>query len=639
MARDPHLERAILDSLSFPITTVGPDGTLLHVNAAAAKNLSGTLASVVGRSLYEFFPEREAATRERLRQTVDRREPQRFEARVTLPNGDERYFESVYYPMFDDAGVVTAVQIVAQDVTALRRAELARKESRDPWGLVTDDLSMTHERLQAILETAPIVIGVHDRDMTIRYMNWVAEGADISQVIGSSPLSWIREEDHHATRAAFAKALDTQEVAECRVHDIWGNEWLMRLAPLLHEGEVKQVLSCTLDVTEQSRLQRQLWQKQKIESLGTMAGGIAHDFNNLLAAILGNAGLARRWLDMERDPSAFLDNINDASRKAAELCKQMLWYAGHGQASLVPGNLNDVIEEMARLTRAAVSSKIETTYELAPDLPPIHGHLTQLGQVVLNLMSNAADAIGDAHGTITITTDTMLVGDEALGHFLPKAPSPGRHVRLRVTDTGAGIDAKNLSNIFDPFYTTKSSGHGLGLSAVLGIVSAHGAVIEVESKHGVGTTMTVLFPVLDGAAVSEESAPVDPGWFPGRGTVMVVDDEVAVRQMAATVLAEAGYQVTEARDGDEALTMLRARDGAIRAVVLDVTMPKRDGYSTLEEIRKQHPDLPVLLSSGKLTEVRVCPAETRVHVLRKPYTPAELTTAIAKCFAGADGSD
>ncbi len=627
---DPELARAILDSLSFPIITVDRDGTILCANPAAAANLAGTPETVVGRSLYEYFREREAATRERIKQTVAARAPQRFEAVVTLPSGDERYFESVYYPTFDASGAVFAVQIVAQDVTESRRAELAGREGRDVWGLVTDELSMTRERLQAILETAPIVIGVHDLDMTIRYINWVAEQADIHQVIGSSPLAWITENDHRATRAAFARVAESARVVECPVHDVFGNEWLMRLAPLIHDGEVKQVLSCTLDVTEQRRLERQLWQQQKIESLGTLAAGIAHDFNNLLSAIVGNSSLARRWLETGRDPAAFLDNVDLASRKAAELCKQMLCYAGHGQATLSPGDLNAVITDMARLTRAVVRSKITTSYELARELPLIRCNATQLGQVVLNLIGNAAEAIGDAHGTIAISTDTTVVEDRP-AHYLPKAPPPGRHVRLRVTDTGCGMDPELVQRIFDPFFSTKSTGHGLGLSAVLGIVSAHDAVIGVGSQRGAGTTITVLFPVYEGAARERAQEPAEGRWRRGTGTVLIVDDEPAVRAVAATALTEAGYDVAEASDGDEALSVLGSVAGPIRAILLDVTMPSRDGYSTLAELRKTHPEVPVLLSSGLPTDLDALRGDARVRLLRKPYSPSELTRAVAEC--------
>jgi PAS domain S-box-containing protein len=631
-SRDLQFARAILDSMSFPITSVDRDGTILHVNAEGARNLSGTLETLVGRSLFEFFPEREAATRERIRQTCERRAPQRFETVVTIPSGEEKYFDSVYYPTFDDFGEVIAVQIVSQDVTEQRRAALARKEKQDSWGLVTDDLSMTYERVKAVLETAPIVIGVHDADMTIRYMNWVVVEADMSKVVGSSPLSWIAEQDHAATRAAFAKVLSDRQIVEFRVHDIWGHVWLMRLAPLVHGGEVNQVLSCTLDVTDHRRMERQLWQKQKIESLGTLASGIAHDFNNLLAAIIGNVGLAERWLGTGRDPTEFLANINEASQKAAELCKQMLCYAGHGQTSLSPGDLNSIIEEMVRITRAAVSSRIQMTYDLAPDLPFIRCNATQLGQVALNLISNAADAIGDAHGTITVSTDTIVVREGGATHYLPSTPFPGPHVRLRVTDSGQGMLAELIPNIFDPFFSTKSAGHGLGLSTVLGIVSSHDAVIGVESEPGVGTTMEVLFPIHEGVSASREDVAAPSAWCPGEGTVLVVDDEISVRLVAVTALTDAGYEVIQACDGEQALASLRSRGQSIRAVVLDVTMPNRDGHSTLRELRKTHPELPVLLSSGEITDVEIYQADARVRALHKPYTPVELTQAIAECL-------
>ncbi len=615
---------SIIDSMPFVVTSVAPDGTILFVNGIAARNLSGTRETVVGKSLYDYFPDRASATRERIKQTITRRETQHFESVVRLPDGSERWFDSMYCPAFDDEGRVIAVQIIAHDVTAQRKAEAVRDRANRLWGVVSDDLSMTAERISAILASAPMFISIHDPDTTIRYINRGTETSTTDQVIGSLPALWLTESSRPAMASAFAKVRDTAQPAEFRGEGRSGKVWFGRLAPLMHDGQVVQILCCTIDITEQARLQAQLSQRQKSESLGTMARGIAHDFNNLLAVIMGDAGLMRRRLAAGRDPAPLLDAIDAAAERAADLCKQMLVYAGRDQRSAEPGHLNRVIDQMGRLTRAAVNAKIDVVYDLADELPPTTCGGAQLGQIVLNLINNAADSVGDDHGRISISTASVVLEEPAIG-YLPDPPQPGRYVQLCIEDTGHGIDAAAVTSIFDPFYSTKSKGHGLGLSVVLGIVASHGAGIAVESSGG-GTRMTVLFPVHEEVVSEADAVADDEPWPTGSGTVLVVDDEEAVRLMAAATLADVGYRVVQAGDGDEALAVLAANRDAIRAVVLDVTMPRRDGYSTLAELRKAHPTLPVVLSSGKPMTID---ADPHLALLPKPYTPPALARAVA----------
>jgi PAS domain S-box-containing protein len=617
---------AVLDSVPFPITSVSPAGVILFVNRAAAENLSGTRETLVGTSLYDYFPDVVQATRERIRQTVDARAVQHFEARVTLPDGREKYFDSAYCPAFDAAGEVIAVQILARDVTEERRAEQARIAADEIWGLVSDDLSMTTSRLRAILENAPMIVGVYDRDMTIRYMNHLVEGRAVEKALGRSALAWLTEETRPAFERAFAEVLVERRVAECEVVGMSGRSWFTRLAPLVHHGEVTQVIGCTLDVTDQRQLREQLARQQKVESLGTMARGIAHDFNNLLTAIMGDTGLLRHRFADRADAAPLLDEIEAASRRAADLCEQMLIYAGRDRPSAEPGDLNVTIAEMARLTRAAVNARIRMAYDLADSLPLTRCNRAQLGQVVLNLINNAADAIGDEAGQITVGTGLVELG-EPDGDYLPEPPRPGRYVRLTVRDTGHGVADEARQRIFDPFYSTKAASHGLGLSVVLGILSACGAAIEVDSSPR-GTTMTVLFPEVGEGGVGRRGEGEQRDWPAGDGLVLVVDDESAVRCMAARVLTEAGYQVVEAEDGAAAVELLDRHAGGICAVLLDVTMPGMDGHQTLAELRKRAPELPVVLSSGR--PIDRDDDDPLVRELQKPYPVEALVRAVAE---------
>jgi len=624
-----ELLTAAFDSLPFPIASVDPNGNILFVNRAAAENLSSTRDALVGTSLFDHFDEAAAvAARERIRQTVKAGTVQRFESVVKLPDGRERHFASVYCPAVDQNGKVVAVQIASRDRTDA--AGDAAQLLEGQWRVISDDLSMTPTRVNAVLQNAPIVVSIYEPDMTIRYMNRVLEGVDRTEVIGKTPLRWIAADSQPTMRRTFAEVLETRQVAECEVVGTSGRSWLVRLAPLIDGGEVRQVLGCTLDVTEQKRLRGELAQRQRIESLGTMARGVAHDFNNLLTAILGSTSLARRRAPPGHDIGELLDDIDSASRRAASLCEQMLVYSGRNPTSAEPGNLNAVIAEMTPLTRAATGSRIKLAQKLAQGLPATVCNPAQLGQVVLNLVNNAADAIGDERGSVTISTDEVVLASPAEG-YLPRSPPPGRYVRLQVADDGPGVPPGVRDRIFDPFYTTKVTGHGLGLSVVLGILSSRGGGIAIDTTEGDGTRFSVLLPVAAGATAGEPLSSNDLAWPKGDGIVLVVDDEVAVRKLLTVVLTDAGYQVVEAEQGDAALKLLARHGPSVRAMVLDVTMPIRDGYEVLSELRKTHPRLPVWLSSGRAIEVSH--HDPFLHVLTKPYAPVELLRALAEQLA------
>jgi nitrogen-specific signal transduction histidine kinase/ActR/RegA family two-component response regulator len=384
-----------------------------------------------------------------------------------------------------------------------------------------------------------------------------------------------------------------------------------------------------MDITRLRELEAQLQHSQKVESLGTMVGGIAHDFNNLLTAIAGNITVAQKRCATGRDPSQNLSNIEAACRKASDLCQQMLAYAGQNRPARTPCDLNAIAREIADLARAAVDDRIQLAFDLAPERPAILASAGQVGQVILNLLNNAADAI-EEHGAITVSTELIQL-EEPLTTGFPEPPVPGRYVRLSVADSGGGIDNADLARIFDPFYSTKADGHGLGLSAVLGICSAHESKIVVTSEIDRGTTFSVYFPEHESAASESSAAQPRNETRSGEGTVLVVDDDSAVRIMLDLLLQEAGYTVIEACDGDEALEKIAANSQSISIVILDVTMPKRDGYSTLKELRKTHPTLPVLLSSGRPIQLDDAGrADQYLKVLEKPYEAEKLLSVVAE---------
>ncbi|MHC4600656.1 MAG: hybrid sensor histidine kinase/response regulator [Planctomycetota bacterium] len=349
---------------------------------------------------------------------------------------------------------------------------------------------------------------------------------------------------------------------------------------------------------ERRKFHQQMQQTQKLESLGVLAGGIAHDFNNLLTGVLGNADLARMELDTDHPARPFIHHVETATRRLADLTNQMLAYSGRGQFVVEPLHLSNLVEEMGRLLEISISKDVDLVYEVEADLPLIKADPTQIRQVIMNLITNASEALEDRPGRIVARTgaveaDRKILGETVLGEALPE----GSYVFLEVSDTGRGMDAETCAKIFDPFYTTKFTGRGLGLAAVLGIVRSHGGAIRLDSEPGQGTTFRVLLPATPETRDSTRKR-VRTGEWLGSGTILVIDDEKAVRLVAKDMLEKAGFTVLTAGGGKEGLERFQEHRKTIRAVLLDLTMPKMGGEETFMAIRRLQPDVPVILFSG-----------------------------------------
>ena len=377
-------------------------------------------------------------------------------------------------------------------------------------------------------------------------------------------------------------------------------------------------LALVTDITERKRIEESLRQGQKLESMGLLAGGVAHDFNNLLTAILGNASLLA-----EEVPAGAAHHVNaliSGAEKAAQITRQLLAYAGKGRFLITDLDLSSLVRENAALFRVSVPKGIEIKLNLKEDLPRIHADAGQIQQVLMNLVLNAAEAIGDAApGTIGIGT-----GEEDIPENHSEAPA-GRYVRIMVSDTGCGMSEATKAQIFDPFFTTKVYGRGLGLSAVLGILRSCAATIEIDSKPGSGTTFKLLFPAVEPDVASSDSAAEGIGARKS-ATILVVDDEDGVRAFAVAALSRAGYTVLQAAHGKEAVDLI-ASNRPVDLVLLDVTMPVMSGREALEEIRKLQPNLKVMVTSGYGSEEArrlIVSAGKEAGFLQKPYTAQRL---------------
>ena len=402
----------------------------------------------------------------------------------------------------------------------------------------------------------------------------------------------------------------------------------------LGQGDSHEFGKIIRDVTEQRKTEAALLQAQKLESLGVLAGGIAHDFNNLLTGILGNASLVldrASPLDPDR-PS--LEAIVASSKRAAKLTYQLLAYAGKGRFIITHFNLSELISEILHLIEASISKMVQLQFAREPDLPLIEADASQIQQIVMNLVINAAEAIGPEGGTIWVSTG--VADTEAAD-----SRKPGRSVYMEVRDSGSGMDEVTREKIFDPFFTTKFAGRGLGMAAVSGIIRGHKGRIQIESVPGEGSTFRVFLPALAADALRTEEVPSLPdlqSTVDGTGTILVVDDEPVVRRLAKTMLEYRGYAVLLAENGLEAVTIFQQRVAEITGVVLDMAMPIMGGEEALRHIREIRPDVPVLIASGYseiLTRERLGDT-VNVSFIQKPYTVMQLAGKIKALFASND---
>jgi len=513
--------------------------------------------------------------------------------------------------------------------------ERRREELRSFLSEQTKELRQSEARFRQLFELIPDGVGVH-RDGCWLYLNPAAvimfgAGSE-AELIGTAVLDRVHPDYRNAvamrmqTERSEAKPATLMQQKNLRMD---GSEFWVDVqgVPFVEYDEVA-VLVVLRDITEKKLHAEQLEHTQRLESLGILAGGIAHDFNNILTAIMGNAAMAGRALSDASPAKLMLGRIEDASARASDLCRQMLAYSGKGKFVVKPMDLSALVEEMTRLMEVSISKHVVIRYDLIEPLPPVEADAAQIQQVVLNLITNASEAIGEKSGIISFATgemyaDTAYLDGSVTGDLLPE----GRYVWLEVSDTGVGMDAKTRMKIFDPFFTTKFTGRGLGMSAVLGIVRGHHGALRVYSEPGRGTTFRMLLPVAEDSFVPVRAnvMPVEHGPF-GDGVVLVVDDEESVREVAVMMLEEMGFSTLMAVDGQDAVEVYGQHAGEIVAVLLDMTMPRMDGSECFRELRHINPDVKVILSSGYNEEE----ATTRfigkglAAFLQKPYSPESL---------------
>ena len=488
-------------------------------------------------------------------------------------------------------------------------------------------LFANERRFRSLIENASDVVVVLDDDGLILYASPSATtrlGYPMEEVIEQSVFDFIHEQDLEIMRARLADCLEngprdasaSASASEVRIRGQQGNwrTFNVTVTDLRHDPAVGGIVVNARDVTEQRAAEAVMHKAQRLESVGLLAGGMAHDFNNLLTIIAAQNALALAKLPADSGARSHINNATRTIGAAARLTRQLLDYAGRGGVQLEAVDVSTFLTEGSGWISATMPKNIRLRLDLSQNLPTVDIDPAQLQQILLNIVVNAVDAIGTSGGAITVTTETAHLARGQLDtYLLGPDRAPGDYVKVQVMDTGAGMDEAVVHQIFDPFYSTKAAGHGLGLAAVLGILRAAGGAIRVHSQPAHGTTFTVLLP-------AGQLTPAPVKYSPRRltsaplGTVLVVEDESGLRDGLSELLATVGLNALTAANGSQGLELYAANRAEIGAIFLDLRMPEMDGRAMLAHLREIDRDVEVLVSSAFYD------ANNLQDVLEQPHT-------------------
>jgi len=661
-----QLYRSLIETSGDAVFLLQGDGRILSANEAAAKMHGYTEAEILGLNIRDLDdPEAAKASPARLHR-IQQGETLRLELNHRRKDGTIFPLEVVATPvqvagewciLANERDITERHRATERNAAYLRKlrslSEQSMRLSGDPSAVFDDVVGM----LSAIFDVPVVclteVVGTDLRFRAVRLNGRTVRNA------GSCPLA-----DTPCATVEATKELCLYE----RAQELFPKAALLRdyqahtyfgVPSLDAEGKVVAI-TCLLDsrpreftdedreilriiaqrvamelersrsLAERRDMERMALRSQRMEALGTLSGGVAHDLNNALAPILMGVDLLRMRCPQE---AKILDLFESSARRGAEMVRQLLTFAKGAEGDLVPLQVEHIIREMEKLLNSSFPKNIQLITTCAPDLPAVKGDATQLHQVLLNLCVNARDAMPTG-GSITLEALPMQV-DEAFASMIPDA-RPGSYVILRVQDTGTGIPQDIIDRIFDPFFTTKSpdKGTGLGLSTVMGIVRSHGGFLQVQSQDGQGSTFTVFLPALADTlpAMAPASAASPPAAaFRGQGqTILLVDDEEAVREMTGAVLERMNFKVLTSTNGADALLLAMQHQKELSAIITDLHMPHMDGLSFVRVLRKLQPDIPVVVASGRLEAAQAEEMHELgvTHRLDKPYTESRLSEVL-----------
>jgi PAS domain S-box-containing protein len=636
--------RAIFESSPLGIMLVGTRARIVDANPAACELLGYDCGELRTKTMVELtHPDDVAWSSQKILAMVadSSQRNLQMEIRMIRKDGSTIWVNNIGTMMRDDTGAPANSLSIIDDVTDRRRAQ--------------EDLREQASFRKAIIESASdglCVCHALEEHPFVEFTVWNDQMIDLTgysmDEINSSGWYQTLYPDEAYRRKAIAR-MDRMRTGDNLVAEEWeirrkdGQQAVISISTsLLQTADGKaHVLALMRDLTDRKhaeeqnrRLEAQVQHAQKLESLGVLAGGIAHDFNNLLVGILGNADLALSDLPPTSSARDRIDDIETAARRAADLCRQMLAYSGKGRFVIEALDLHRVIDEISRMLEVSISKRAVLKLNFADNLPTLQGDATQIRQVIMNLITNASEALGDRGGVISVSTGTMMCDRAYLAEtYLDEDLPDGQYVFLEVADTGVGMDEATRSRMFEPFFSTKFTGRGLGMAAVLGIVRGHSAAIKVHSEPGKGTTVKVLFPASEQPALSGKIDSPEKG-LKATGTILLADDEESVRTVARRMLERLGFDVMTAVDGVDALEKYRESQDRISCILLDLTMPRLDGEEAFRELRRVKGDVRVILSSGYNEQdvVQRFAGKGLTGFIQKPYQLAKLREVLRIVF-------
>lgn len=543
-------------------------------------------------------------------------------------------------------GSILAYAAVLRDISKRKATEKALRDSHSNLEALVEERTGELRDLAAIIEVSLNLVAVIDEHGDVLYIN--PAGRKILGLSKDGSLNTMKIEHFHSFEThqtlieeVFPQAMEQGTVeTECEFIDQGSNPVPMACTfmslPASQHGTPARMAVVARDLRNELALQQQVEHVDRLESLGILAGGIAHDFNNILTAIIGNSELAERKLDIHSPVNNHLKSIKQSGLQAANLCKQMLAYSGKGSFIIQPLNLSRLITEMMPLLEVSIDKSAILKFNLNEALPAIDGDITQIQQIIMNLVINASEAMGKSGGTVVISTGSMLVDEAYLTNSLHKVgTSVGDFIYIEVSDSGCGMSIDTQKKIFDPFFTTKFTGRGLGMSAVLGIVNGHDGILNLDSEPDKGTTFKIALPISSSISITASEQKALRAIENCSGTVLVIDDDESIRKVACLLLENMGYNVVTAVDGEDGIEVFQEHQEKLIGVVLDMTMPRMNGEDCFHALRKITPNIQVLLSSGYSEEDATSCFQGKglAGFIQKPYQVEQFQSIVSKSFS------
>jgi two-component system, cell cycle sensor histidine kinase and response regulator CckA len=628
MSVSDEMYRLIVEAIPEGVWVVSDQGRTIFSNRRMAEILGRSVESMPEQSCFDcVFPDELADARRYFERSLAG-DPIPFDFRLRRADGSPIWVAISSMPMFDGAGAPVGLLGMFTDITERKQSEAALRESE--------------ARFRNMADTAPVMIWITDPDQLATFFNrrWLEfRGRTTEQELGFGWTIGVHPEDAESCLAIYRSAFETRsgfqtEKRLLRADGEYRSLLCTGVPRFKESGEFVGYVGCSVDITELRRTQEQALETQKLESLGVLARGIAHDFNNLLGSILANSELALSDLAGASPARDGIEEIKAVAIRASEIVRQLMTYAGQENPVVEPVDLSDLVGEMLELLKISISKRASLKVDLSKNAPAVRANAAQMRQVVMNLITNASEALGEHDGTISVAVSQAQSAEPSeLGR------PPEECVLLEVGDTGCGMTEEIQARIFDPFFTTKFAGRGLGLAAVQGVIRSHGGAIDVISAPGQGSRFEILLRCNGASAEGSGRMTASPA---GRNaerlaaTMLVVEDEDTLRRAVSKMLRREGFIVHEAANGKTGVDIFLARAPEIDVVLLDLTLPGVSGQEVLGELRRIQPGVKVIVTSAYSQDwarSAIGAPEPWLYI-RKPYRFEELMGLLQKCLLG-----